>query len=41
MLNQQPNLPLEDQHEGTNIQALKTKSMQLTIREYYKSKYQR
>jgi hypothetical protein len=38
MLNQQPNLTLQDQHEGTKIQASKTKPMQLTIREYDKSK---
>jgi len=41
MLNQQPNLPLQDQHEGTKIQASKAKPMQLTIREYSKSKYKR
>jgi hypothetical protein len=35
MLNQQPNLPLQDQHEGTKIQASRKKPMQLTIREYY------
>ena len=39
--NQQPNLPLQDQHEGTKIQASKTKPMQLTIREYYKRTYKR
>jgi len=39
MLNQQPSLPLQDQHEGTKIQASKAKPMQLTIREYPKSKY--